>query len=653
MPDSTATDPAAASSGPVLSSGQANRLKTKVTAPELPSNNSLATLGVAVVVIAALYFAREVLIPITVAILLSFVLQPLVARLRRLGISRVPSVLLAVFVALGIILSLGTIIGIQVAQLGSQASVYAETIGRKVDMVRGMATAQVKELSNRIGHVGEPPKTDAPAPQPAASDAPKPVPVEVHQPDPTPFELLERVARPVLSPLGSLGIILIVSVFILMQMEDLRDRLIRLFGSGDLHRTTVAMDDAGARLSRYFLTQLALNAGFGVIVALGLFLIGVPSPALFGIIAALLRFVPYVGAIGAGLLPAVLAAGVDPGWTMVLTTVSMFIVIELLVGQVVEPLLYGHSTGLSPVSVVISAIFWGWLWGPVGLILSMPLSLCLVVMGRHVENLQFIDVLLGDQPALTPAEGFYQRILAGDADEALDQAEVYLKNHSLSSYYDDVALSGLQKAANDSLRGVLSADQLVHVQEAVQSVVSDLGEHHEDEGPVVAHAPGAAEGTVLCVAGRGELDECACLMLAQLLAKHGLNARLVGADAVSRGTTVSLDMTGVDLVVVSYLEASGSLSRLRFLLRRLAAQVGSVPTLVGLWQADPALLKEERMRTVVGAERTTTTLQEAVAGAVRTVQMARSAQAAPADAEPTETALAEPPSAQAPSALVA
>ncbi len=589
----------------------ANALKTKVAPAELPSTNSLMTLAVSVVVIAALYVAREVLIPITLAVLLSFVLAPLVGRLRRWGLWRVPSVFLAVLVALGVILSLGAVIGTQVAQLGSQASFYATTVGDKVQAVRGFAAAQSAALANRFGRTMDGPAKPPETRKARADDAPKPVPVEVHQPDPTPLEMLERVAVPVLSPLGSLGIVLVVAVFILMQMEDLRDRMIRLFGSGDLHRTTVALDDAAERLSRYFLTQLALNAGFGVIVGLGLFAIGVPSPALFAIIAALFRFVPYVGAVGAALLPVALAAAVDPGWTMAVETLALFAVIEALTGQVLEPLAYGHSTGLSPVSVVISAIFWAWLWGPVGLILSMPLTLCLVVLGRHVEHLQFIDVLLGDQPALTPAESFYQRILAGDADEALDQAEVLLKDRPLSAYYDEVALCGLQMAANDSLRGVLTDEQLRDIQESVGAIVLDLADR-EDAGPH-AEAHESQAGTVLCVAGRGPLDEAACTMLAQILAKRGVNSRVVSNDAVARGSIDGLDVSGVDVVCVSYLEAAGSLSGLRYLMRRIHGRAPGVPTIVGLWQAEAELLNQERLRSVIQADDYTTSLRDAVA----------------------------------------
>ena len=244
------------------------------------------------------------------------------------------------------------------------------------------------------------------------------------------------------------------AIFILMQQDDLRDRVIRLFGSRDLHRTTLAMDDAARRLSRFFLIQLGINATFGVIIAAGLYFIGLPSPLLWGIIAALMRFVPYIGSYVAAGVPILLAAAVDPSWSLTLWVAALFLVTEPIIGQLVEPMLYGRSTGLSPISVVISAIFWGWLWGPVGLILSTPLTLCLVVLGRHVKQLEFLNVLFGDRPALTRVENFYQRVLAGDPDEVQEHAEELLKEMSLSSYYDEVALKGLELAARDLARGV-------------------------------------------------------------------------------------------------------------------------------------------------------------------------------------------------------
>ena len=234
--------------------------------------------------------------------------------------------------------------------------------------------------------------------------------------------------------------------------------------------------------SGYFLAQLAINTCFGVVATVGLFFIGVPSPALWGITSALLRFVPYIGPVIAALLPAALAAAVDPGWSMVLWTLGLYVVSESITGQVIEPLIYGHSTGLSPAAVVIAAIFWTWLWGPIGLVLSTPLTLCLVVLGRHVDRLEFFDVMLGDRPALTPVENFYQRMLADDPDEAQHQAELMLKERSLTAYYDEVALKGLQLAANDVLRGALDPLKLERIRDNVQSLVDDLASH-EDRDP--------------------------------------------------------------------------------------------------------------------------------------------------------------------------
>ncbi|MCJ2105332.1 AI-2E family transporter, partial [Methylobacterium sp. E-041] len=259
--------------------------------------------------------------------------------------------------------------------------------------------------------------------------------------------------------------------------EDLRNRMIRLFGSSDLHRTTVAMDDAAGRLGTYFLAQLGMNAAFGVIVGVGLWFIGVPNPILWGVFSALMRFVPYIGAFISGILPVALAAAVDPGWSMVIATAALFLIAEPIFGQVIEPLLYGHSTGLSPFAVIVSTLFWGFLWGPIGLILATPFTVCLVVLGRHVDSLEFLDILLGDRPPLTPVENFYQRMLAGDPDEARDLGEAMLKERSLSSYYDEVALKGLQLAANDYARGVVTPAQLENIRASARSLVEDFEDH--------------------------------------------------------------------------------------------------------------------------------------------------------------------------------
>ena len=431
----------------------------------------------------------------------------------------------------------------------------------------------------------------------------------------------------------TVGIVFVVAIFILLQREDLRDRLIRLFGATDLHRTTSALDDAARRLSKYFLTQLGINATFGLVIGVGLYFIGVPNPVLWGMLSALLRFVPYIGSFIAAGLPIALAAAVDPGWSMAIWTAALYIVIELLVGQAVEPMMYGHSTGLSPLAVVVAAIFWSWLWGPIGLILSMPLTLCLVVLGRHVERLEFLEVLLGDRPALTPVESFYQRILAGDADEAQDHAELLLKDRSLSSYYDEVALRGLQLAAEDAQRGVLHLEQLERVKNTIKELVSELAANDDREPapeksddaaaapqddardlPKVpppegsarehedARAPLRPEASVLCLAGKGPLDEAASAMLAQLLGKHGLGARTAPHEASSREAIASLDVSEVTMVCISYLDISGTPSHLRYLIRRLRRKLPHAPILVGLWPSDDEVLKEERVRAIIGAD---------------------------------------------------
>jgi len=631
-----------------------NQDGVRIEPADSPSSHALLTVCVTVVVVAGLYVGRSVLIPITLAVLLSFLLAPLVALLRRLYLGRVPSVLLAVLLALTLILGLGGLIGTQVAELAQEVPTYAEAIQQKVDTVQQLMLSRVTSLTAKLSHQTPPANpastrhSGSPAGGPASgpgahADPDKPLQVEVRQPDLTAIELARRLVTPVVEPLSTTAIVLIVSVFILLQREDLRDRMIRLFGSSDLYRTTVAMNDAARRLSRYLLTQLAVNASFGVIIGSGLAWLGVPSPVMWGVLGALLRFVPYVGAPLAALVPLTLAAAIDPGWSMVLWTASLYLFVEVILGQAVEPHLYGRSTGLSPFSVVVAATFWTWLWGPIGLILSTPMTLCLVVLGRHVARLKFLDVLLGDTPALTPIQSFYQRILAGDPDEARDQAEILLKDLSLSSYYDEVALNGLRLAAADAERDRLTPAHLARVKSSIQSLIDDLQDHEDDtELPgatgVVTLPPNAAEAAadspasdaaapsepalapastnaevVLCIAGRGSLDDEVSAMLAQLLAREGLASRIVPYSATGRATISQLDVSGVVMVCVSYLTLTANPSHLKYLLRRLRVRLPrNVPITVGIWPVGETQLLDDRMRAALGASFYANSLQEAV-----------------------------------------
>ncbi|HWX36957.1 MAG TPA: AI-2E family transporter [Steroidobacteraceae bacterium] len=611
-----------------------------------PAVRGLAAAAVAAIIIGTLYFGREVFVPIALAILLSFVLAPLVRLLQRWHIPRGLSVISVVFIAFMSIFALGGVIATQVAELAGDLPQYQFTMREKIKSLRGTAATSgtleraadvLQDLGKELNKPKDPatsPTIQPPVPSPAQE--PRPIPVEVRQPPPTALESIAALISPLLRPLTTTGITAIFVIFILLQREDLRNRFIKLAGSRDLQKTTAALDDATTRLSRLFLIQLALNTAFGVVIGTGLWIIGIPNPVLWGILAAVLRFVPYVGAAISAVFPLTLAAAVDPGWAMLLWTAALFLVVEPLVGHGIEPLLYGHSTGLSPVAIITSATFWTALWGPVGLVLATPLTICLVVLGRHVERLEFLEVMFGDRPALSPPELFYQRMLAEDPPEAVDKAEEFLKASSLSAYYDEVALPGLKLAQDDIVRGALDRVQNEKIKAAVVEVVDDLVDQ-DDQKPVSetindAEATAALETVhdatldlpvakrtdlapqwqgdkpVLCVAGRGPLDEAAAIMLAQLLEKHGLGARVEGADAVAISNIFRLDTAGIGMVCLSYLDA-GSPARMRYAIRRMRRRLPQAQILLGCWRADT---DTTTIRDTAKPDAVATTLREAV-----------------------------------------
>jgi predicted PurR-regulated permease PerM len=596
--------------------------------------SAVATAILAVIIVSMLYFGRDIFVPVAMAILLSFVLAPLVGLLQRISVPRGLAVVTVVILAFSLIFALGSLLATQLTQLAGDLPRYQSTISEKIQSFRDTkagrgtlerASDMLKDLSKEL----DKPKADSSARVPGSvlgpkvSGPPAPVPVEVRQPDPGALESLRTLISPLVHPLATTFIIIIFVIFILLQREDLRNRLIRLAGSSDLQRTTAALDDAASRLSRLFLTQLILNGAFGVVIGTGLWLIGTPSAILWGILAAALRFVPYVGAVIAAAFPLALAVAVDPGWSMLLWTLALFLVVEPVVGHVVEPMVYGHSTGLSPVAVVASATFWTALWGPIGLVLATPLTVCLVVLGRHVERLEFLDVMFGDRPALSPPEIFYQRMLAGDPTEAAEKAEEFLKERSLASYYDEVALKGLQLAQADAERGALDHERLIKIRDAVSEFAGDLSDQ-DDRSPakgdsttdaeassaVESVAENAANETlpilekealppewlgehpVLCVAGRSLIDEAAAIMLAQLSTAHGLAARVEPAEALSTRNVFSLDTTGVTMVCLVYLDAGGP-AHMRYSVRRLRRKLPTATIILGCWlkEIDPAALE--------------------------------------------------------------
>jgi len=609
--------------------GRAPDFRELETAPSVPAASSpelrtLVAIAVGSITVATLYIAQDILIPITLAVMLSFVLSPLVNALGRIGLWRAAAVAVSVVVALGAIGLIGTLLGSQAAGLAADAPIYAEAVQSKVGKLQALATTRLAAITRPFG-AGEaaPAPVAAPAVRPRggkteaalpAGTRQQPLVVELATPKSSALTIARAVIEPVLGPLETTVIVVIVAVFILMQREDLRDRFIRLVGSADLHRTTVAMDDAGQRLSRYFVSQLGVNTCFGAVIGVGLWLIGVPSPALWGVLAGLLRFVPYVGPLLAAVAPLTLAAAIDPGWWRTIYVALLFVIIEPLTGYVVEPLLYGHSTGLSPMSVIVAAVFWTWIWGPVGLILSTPLTLCLVVVGRHVKSLEFFDVLLGDRPALSEVNRFYQRTLANDPDEALDQAEKMLADRSLVDYYDSVVLPALRLAAADEELGTISRQRATEMTRSILAVITDLEEHVDAKQAGTANQErlqGTTTGLIACVAGRGPFDDVVSAMLAQLLVQRGVTARRIPYTSVSREMIAQLDLSAVKMVVISCLALEGAPAHLRYVIRRLRHRAPHATIIAGLWPPGEPRLDEEAQKALSG-DRYVASLREAV-----------------------------------------
>jgi predicted PurR-regulated permease PerM len=446
-----------------------------------PSNRAIGILATAAV-LALLYVGRDVLLPITLAVILSLLIAPLVRMLRRMHLGPTLSVLLAVLTLTLSFAAIAAVIGVQVVRMAASLPQYEETIHEKLSTLNEMTVGKLNTLAGQAGFIIDT-RSQKKAAAPAARslqqrsdlEAKAPIPVELHEPPASALQVIKQVVGSVWVPLETTGIVLVVLVFVLLEHDALRDRLIRIAGGTDIRASTLALNDAGERLSRFFVSQFAVNLGVGIVVWLGLHLLGLPHALVWGAMAALLRFVPYVGIWIAALFSAVLAAAVDPGWSLAVSTLGLYLAVELIASQLVEPSLYGHTTGLSPLSVVIAAVFWSWLWGPVGLIVSTPLTLCLLVAGRHIKALSLLDILLGDNHALTMPQRFYQRALSGDSDEIIASARIFLKRNSFAGYCDLVLMPALHLARLDLGIGAIVADQQIHVRNAIVAVVAAIG----------------------------------------------------------------------------------------------------------------------------------------------------------------------------------
>jgi predicted PurR-regulated permease PerM len=590
------------------SSTMARSSETSATVTTLPSVGNRSSTALALVLaIAALYVGREIFVPIALAVLLSFMLGPLVAWLRRRGLPRIPAVVAVVFMAFTVVGTFGFVVAGQLTELAENLPNYQSNIQTKIrdikpapgtDGLFGRISGMVKDLSAELEGTAEPerPQVVPSAPQ-AEEDTVKPIPVEIAEPDLSPRQMVETFIGPLIAPLVTFGIVIVFVIFILLQREDLRDRFIRLVSAGDLNRTTRAFEDAGSRVARYLLMQVVVNLTYGIPVGVGLWLIGVPNALLWGMLAVVLRFIPYVGPILAAMFPIALSIAVDPGWTMLLWTVGLFVILELVSNNVVEPLLYGAKTGLSPIAIIVAAIFWTWMWGPVGLLLSTPLTVCLVVLGRHVPQLGFLEVLLGSEPVLAPHERLYQRLLALDADEATEQAEKYLEDHSVEQFYSEVAVPALTLVELDRGRGVLDYDRRGLVVDSMLTLIdnltdvddkpsedktSDLAgvaqseEAQAQASPTLALGSDPTEQKVLCFGARGSLDDTAALIAAQLIQRRRIRAQALSWIDLTPANLPLVKIDDVRMVSLSYLNES-SIAHARYLVRRIRRLMPTIP----------------------------------------------------------------------------
>jgi predicted PurR-regulated permease PerM/CheY-like chemotaxis protein len=581
-----------------------------------PPVSSVAMVGAIVVVVGALYVGSDILIPLALAILLSFMLRPVVIRLQRFGLGRIPAVLAVVLLLFVALLGLGAIVANQVVNLADSLPRYEWNMRTKIRDLRTAVPSggvvertsdMLRDLGEELGKATTPTEGETKSEGEAA--APEPVPVRIQQPEASPLQTLREVGGPLVAPIATAGLVVVFVIFMLLQREDLRDRLLRLVGASDVARATEAMDDAAKRISRYLLMQLIINVLYGIPVGIGLYFLGVPNPILWGLFATVLRFIPYLGPVIAALFPIALSFAVAPGWTLPLLIIALFVTLELFSNNVLEPWLYGSSTGLSPVAVLVAAVFWTTLWGPVGLLLSTPLTVCLVVLGRHVPRLGFFHVLLGKEPALAPELKFYQRLLARDPDEATELVEEYLEGESLDKLYDAVIMPALGLAEQDRLRGSLDRATVQGIAEDMIGVIEELAED-EERAPDEVAARDA--GAILCIGPRNGLDEAAAAMLAHLLRQGGLGATTLSRDAVTGRNLARLERQGVALICLSYVNPAATQHAHR-LTRRLRQHFGpEVRIMVGLWTASPAAEAREELLQAVGADLLATSLGQAV-----------------------------------------
>lgn len=594
----------------------------------------LLTLIAIVVVIVGLYFGREVLIPLALAVVLAFLLTPVVAWLEKHRLPRVPAVLAVLILAFSLVGSLGWIVTAQLMDIVDQFPSYKSNVHDKIQSLRvpdgsrlRNATNTVTDLSNELSAASE----SAADKKTANKSGSRPIPVQMAQPPSNTPQYLRAMIGPLTGVLETSTMVVVFTLFMLIKREDLRNRVIRLAGQGQLNVVTQALDDGSRRLSRYLLLQFLVNTSYGVIFGSAVYWIGIPHALLWGVVASLLRFVPYVGTPIAAAFPVGMALAVFPGWHRAALVFVLFVILELLVANVIEPWLYGTHTGISSLAILVAAVFWAMLWGPVGLILSTPLTVCLILMGRYVPQLNFLEVMLGDEPVLPLEAHFYQRLLALDQDEARDIAETYLKEKPIGSFYDSVLIPVLTLAEQDRHLNLLEAGTTSFVSQNTRDLIDELGERSFDEKSLIfdcntngdelnkdkeglsridAYRSALSCLRVVCIPASDEADELVAMMMAQLLSKLGCDVNTL--PVAPRANLLNELATHTPQVAIVSALPPFAVGQARSLCKRLRQRQPDLKIFVGLWNFEGGVAKAQDRLGSGAADVVVTSLEAAI-----------------------------------------
>lgn len=599
----------------------AQKSETLSAGPENGSRKmTLTALIGAVVITAILHVGQDIFLPLAVAMLLTFAISPLVNLLRNRGLPRMVAVLSSVaitFAAIGLFILV--VVG-QLGQLAQQLPTFQANITTKLEGFQSQGDgkglgARFSEILGTInteigdalpsGEETAPSEEQEPAPEKAATGlGSQPVLVRVVESS-NPLSTIVGLVAPLIGPIGTTGLVIVVVIFMLLDKDEIRDRFIRLVGSNDIHRTTQVLEDAGSRVANYLLMQLLVNLIYAVPIGVGLWFIGVPNAVLWGLLTLVLRFIPYIGSVLAAAFPLFLAFAVTPDWSAVIWTAALFLTVELLTSNIIEPWLYGARTGVSSLAIIIAAIFWSWIWGPMGLVMSTPLTVCLVVLGRHIPQFEVFDVLFGDEPVLAPHARLYQRLLVGDVVESSFRAEEALEEDWIADYHRDVGLPALMLAQADYERGLVSREQeeklavtaMNFLDELEEVVVEELEESRQEvlgsdaqEEATDEFLPGE-DRRVMFIGGRNALDDAAARMAAQAARSDGAMAIMLSHDDLATSRFESVIQSGASAIVLSFLDlapARGSILQVR----RLKKAMPDVRVGVALWRAPDSVQNE-------------------------------------------------------------